>query len=108
MPPSEQGQVPKALRLGVFFDDLGVVCAQDAPRRCHLHTATHLAFDPCDQAAGGAQGVLRGRRGFEAWRFAIERAYQRVGWWRYRWLSTVRCCTRPLSLTGSIALRVLN
>src|SRR5215207_4584319 len=108
VPSSEQSQIAQALCLGVFIDDLRVVCAQDAPRRRRLHTTASLALDPRDQAAGGAQGVLLARCGLKPRRLAVEWAYQRVGWWRYRWLSTVRCCTRPPSLMGSIALRVLH
>jgi hypothetical protein len=80
VPPSEQSQVALVLCLGIFFDDLGVLRVEDAPLHRRLDAAASLPLDPHDQAAGGAQGVLFGRRGLKPRRLAGERAYRRVGW----------------------------
>jgi hypothetical protein len=58
------------LGLRIFLDDLRVVCIEDMPRRRLLHAAARIALDTRDQATSRTQGVLLGRRGFEARRLA--------------------------------------
>jgi hypothetical protein len=71
VPAPEQRQVALALGLGVFVEDLSVVCVEDMPSRRSPHAAANLALDARDQATGGAQGVQLGRRGLEARRLAV-------------------------------------
>jgi hypothetical protein len=71
VPASEQGQVAFLLGLGVLLEDLGVVRVEDPPRLRLPHAAASLALDARDQAPGGAQGVLLGRRSLQARRLSV-------------------------------------
>ena len=71
VPAAEQGQVALALGLRGFLEDLSIVCVEDMPSRRLPHAAASLALDARDQAPGGAEDVLLGRRGLEAPRLAI-------------------------------------
>ena len=59
------------LGLGVSFEDLRVVGVEDTPPHRPLYAAARLALHPCDQATGRTEGVLLGRRGFQARRLPI-------------------------------------
>lgn len=71
VPAPEQRQIALTLGLSVFLDDLSILRVEDMPRGCLPHTAARRALDARDQATGGAQGILLGRRGLEARRLAV-------------------------------------
>jgi hypothetical protein len=71
VPASEQSKVELVLSLGVFLEDLRVICVEDLPPHRRSNAAAHLALDPRDQATGRAQGVLLGRGGLKARRLPI-------------------------------------